>query len=556
MVTQFRPSHLNRYRQIASLMVRHGLGHFLNVLGLERFVPFNLSRVSIRRDRRRTRPESIRMCIENLGTTFVKLGQLMSTRQDLLPPEYQEELAKLQDDVKHVPTDVIMELVVSELGKPLDEVFDEFEAEPLASGSIGQVHGATLLDGTKVAVKVRRPGVVKQVELDLEILRDLASNAAELWDFGRQYDLVGLVEEFSDSLREELDYKNEARNAKRMAENFADDPGIHIPKIYLEATSSGMLTMERIYGIKVTDSERLDTAGIDRTALSEKAARIILKMVFEDGLFHADPHPGNFFIEPDGRIGLIDFGLVVALDDNTRDELIDLVLAATGDDAHRLVDSIQDIGMVKSGMDIDALQRDLGRLRARYQGVSLGEVQFGPALNEVLALARRHRLQLPANLANLFKAMLMAEGVGKRLNPEFNLTTVLQPYGDKLIQLRYSPTRWARKFSQAGLEAAWLSTELPHRLRRILGDMERGGLGVRLEPVGVEHILQRLERIAYRVILGIIAAAVVIGLAVLLTVNDGPRFERLVVVLFVIGFVFAVLVGLWSMWSLLRRDRR
>ena len=435
----------------------------MNVLGLRRFAPFSVANlIFLRRGKPSSEPETIRKCPEEMGTTFVKLGQILSTRSDLIPPEYQQELAKLQDNVKTVPSETIMDLVVSEIGGPIDQVFSNFDLEPLAAASIGQVHLATLIDGTEVVVKVRRPGVVEQVEIDLDILHHLAVSASRFSRFENQYDLVGVVDEFSDTLREELDYRNEARNAERMAKNFAEDPSIHIPHIFWEATTSGMITMSRITGIKGTDSEGLDVAGVDRKALANRSAEIILKMIFEDGLFHGDPHPGNFFIEENGRIGLIDYGQVGILDDLTRDRLIDLVLAARSQDSHRVVDAIQDLGMGKNIPDLDALRKDLVRLSFRYYGLSLGDIQVVSMLNEVLDLARRHRLKIPTNLANLIKALLMAEGIGRHLDPEFSLAAVISPYAHKMVELRYSPTRREEKYAQAGLDAAALATELPH----------------------------------------------------------------------------------------------
>ncbi len=398
------PSHLRRYRLITRVIIRHGLGFFVNVLGLGRFAPFSVANVLFRRRREPgSQPETIRQCLEEMGTTFVKLGQILSTRSDLIPPEYQEELAKLQDDVKAVPSETITDLVVSEIGRPIDQVFSSFDLEPLAAASIGQVHLATLIDGTEVVVKVRRPGVVEQVEIDLDVLHHIANSASRFSRFSDRYDLIEVVEEFSNTLMEELDYRNEARNAERIAKNFAGDQSIHIPRIFWEATTSGMITMSRITGIKVTDSEGLDAAGVDRQALANRSANIILKMIFEDGLFHSDPHPGNFFIEGNGRIGLIDYGQVGILDDRTRDRLIDLVLAARNQDSHRVVDALQDLGMGKDIHDLDALRKDLVRLGYRYYGQSLGDIQVGAALNEALDLARRHRLKFPTSLANLMK---------------------------------------------------------------------------------------------------------------------------------------------------------
>jgi len=523
----------------------------VNVLGLRRIAPFSMVNVIFRRrGGPSSQPETIRKCLEEMGTTFVKLGQILSTRSDLIPPEYQQELAKLQDNVKTVPSETIMNLVVSEIGRPIDQVFSNFDVEPLAAASIGQVHLATLIDGTEVVVKVRRPGVVEQVEIDLDIFHHLAVGASRFSRFSDRYDLVEVVDEFSYTLREELDYRNEARNAERIAKNFAEDQSIHIPHIFWEATTSGMITMSRITGIKVTDSEGLDAAGVDRKALAKRSADITLKMIFEDRFFHSDPHPGNFFIEKNGRIGLIDYGQVDILDDLTRDRLIDLVLAARSQDSHRVVDAIQDLGMGKNLPDLDSLRKDLVRLSFRYYGQSLGDIQVRAAMNEALDLARRHRLKIPTNLANLMKAILMAEGIGRHLDPEFNLAAVITPYAHKMVELRYSPSLRGEKYAQAGLDAAWLATELPHMVRRVMADVEAGGLRVRLEQAGLDRIFRRFRRTVNRIILGMIAAASLNALAVLLTVSDQSELERWAGTAFIVGLIVVAFTGILLVWGL------
>lgn len=552
MVTHhLRPSHLRRYRLLTRVVIRHGLGFLLGALGLRRFAPFSVGNAIFRRrGEPSSQPESIRKCLEEMGTTFVKLGQILSTRSDLIPPEYQQELAKLQDDVKTVPSEIIADLVVSEIGGPIDQVFSKFELEPLAAASIGQAHLATLIDGTEVVVKVRRPGVVEQVEIDLDVLHHLAVSASRFSRFRDQYNLVEVVDEFSYVLKEELDYRNEARNAELMAKHFAEDPSIHIPRIFWEATTSGMITMSRITGIKVTDSEGLDAAGIDRKAVANRSASIILKMIFEDGFFHADPHPGNFFIEENGRIGLIDYGQVGILDDLTRDRLIDLVLAVRSQDSHRVVDAIQDLGMGKDIPDLDAFRRDLVRISFRYYGQVLGDIQLGSALNDAFDLARSHRLKIPTNLANLMKALLMAEGIGRHLDPEFSIAAVITPYAYKMVELRYSPTRREEKYAQAGLDTVWLATELPHIVRRVLADVEAGGLQVRLDQAGLDHMFRRLHRTANRIIFGIIAAASLNALAVLLTISDQSELERWAGTAFIVGLIVVAFTSILLVWSL------
>jgi ubiquinone biosynthesis protein len=549
-------SYRHRYRQIAETLARHGLGYLVGVLGLERFIPFHRGLLGHpRRALPYTRPEHLRLAFEDLGTTFIKLGQILSARADLVPPDYQVELAKLQDAAPAVPTEEIQEVIVSELGGPIAELFATFDPVPLAAASIGQAHAATLHDGTEVVVKVRRPGVVELVEADLEILQDLATSANQRWELAADYDLVGLAQEFAQTLRAELDYLREAGNAERFAASFADDPTVHVPRIIRDHSTSRVLTLERVRGIKIDDLAALDAAGIDRRALADRASKLLLKMVFEDGFFHADPHPGNLFVEDDGRIGLIDFGMVGELDERTHERLASVLLAVTTQDTERLVDVLLDLGVARKRIDRSLLRQDLDHLLGRYYGRPLAELALGPMLRDTFTVVRRHHLRLPPNLALLFKMLLMAEGLAATLDPSFNLTSVLTPYAQRLLLRQYSPTRWAKQLGQAGLDAARLGVELPQQLHRIIADLERGGLEVGMRPVGLEPVLGRLERLANRIVLGVLAAAFVIGLAILMAVYHPPGYEQWIGLAFAVGFGIASILGLVLAWTILRSGR-
>ena len=547
------PAHAERYRQIAGALARHGLGYLVGVFGLERFLPFHRGLLGHpRRYEPYTKPEHVRMALEDMGAAFVKLGQILSTRADLLPPEYQAELARLQDRVKPLPVGEVEGVVARELGGPMKSPFASFDPAPLASASIGQAHLATLTDGTEVVVKVRRPGVVEQVEEDLDILQSMAGAASRRWEVADRYDLVGLAQEFAVTLRAELDYIKEGRSAERFAANFAGDATVHIPRVFWETTTARVLTLERIQGLKINDTAALDAAGIDRRALAERAARIVLKMVFEDGFFHADPHPGNFFIEPEGRIGLIDFGMVGTLDGRTQEQLIGLLLAVTSQDPERLVDAFLDLGVARQRVNRALLSQDLGHLASRYYGRSLGELALGPLLGDSLAIVRRHHLHLPPNLALLLKTVAMSESLGVKLDPGFTLTRVLVPYAQRLLLERFSPTHWAPRLERASVDAARLGTELPGQLRRLLSEIERGGLEVGMRPEGFEPLVRRFERLGNRIVLGILAAAFVNGLAVLMSVYHPPGWQWWVGVAFGGGLLLAAALGIYLAWTIWR----
>jgi ubiquinone biosynthesis protein len=538
-----RSLHLNRSRQIAGVLLSHGWDFLRNneeQTGATASVAAN------------ARPLHLRLALEELGTTFIKLGQILSTRADLLPPEYLAELTKLQDSAPPVAFEEIQQALVAELNQPIKEVFAQFDPVPLAAASIGQAHAATLWDGTEVVVKIRRPGVVEQVNEDLEILKELAATASRHWNFADRYDLSGLVEEFSQTLRSELDYIREGHNAEKFAANFAADPLIHVPRVFWEATTSRVLTLERIRGIKINDLEGLDEQGTDRRWLAHYATSVVLKMVCEDGFFHADPHPGNFFIEPQGAIGLIDFGMVGVLDEQTQELLAELLITINHQNADRLVDVFLDLGITRKGVDRASVRRDIERLLSTYWGLPLGELKVAALLNDVYSVMRRHHLHLPSNLALLLKTVIMIEGLGVNLDPDFHLTNSLTPYTERLVLRQYSPIRWVRNFGRASLDLAKLGVEMPQHLRRIVTAAENGSLQIGMRPEGFDPVIDRLERIANRIVLGVIAAAFINGLAVLVSVYRPPGWERWGWVVFAFGFVCALLLGVYLAWTILR----
>ena len=550
MIAWRKDLHFRRSREIASVLFSHGWETLI-----ENFKPARIGRFRNHVKERTAalnRAEHLRSAFEELGTTFIKLGQILSTRADLLPPEYLAELTKLQDSAPEFPFALVEQTLVAELGRPLDEIFLQFDREPLAAASIGQAHAAIMHDGTEVVVKIRRPRVVEQVNEDLEILKELAATASRHWEFADQYDLVGLVEEFSETLRAELDYIREAHNAEHFAANFAGDPAIHIPQVFWETTTPRVLTLERIRGVKINDLQGLDEQGTDRKWLAEYATGVVLKMVCEDGLFHADPHPGNFFIEENGTIGLIDFGMVGVIDERTQRHLADLLIAINQQDADRLVDVFLDLGVTKKRIERALVRRDIQHLLSTYWGLPLSELKISALLNDVFEAMRRHRLHLPSNLALLLKTVIMIEGLGVNLDPEFHLTTVLAPYTEKLVLQQYSPFRWIRGLGRASLDLARLGSEMPQQLRRIVSAAEDGNFQIGMRPEGFDPVINRLERISNRIVLGVIAAAFINGLAVLVSVYRPPGWEHWAWVVFAFGFLCALLLGMYLAFSILR----
>ena len=543
-----------RYQQIGDVLARHGFGYLASMTGLTRWLPFHHGMLGHeRRDDRYTTPEHLRLALEELGPTFIKLGQLLSTRSDLLPADYLVALSKLQDGARPVAAVVIRELIEQELGAPVEELFATFESEPLASASIGQAHAATLQDGTSVVVKVRRPDVIPTIETDLEILRNVAHQASRHWRAAAVYNLTGLVSEFARTLRGELDYLQEGRNAERFADNFRSDPDVRIPQIFWATSTSRVLTMERIVGIKVDDLDALDRAGIDRAALAARAARVALAMVFDHGFFHADPHPGNLFIEPTGRIGLIDFGMVGEVDDTLREQLSTLLTALTGHRADPLAEALLELSVVKRTVDRDQMDADLTEFMALYQGRRIGEVAIAPLITQLLALLRNYHLQLPRNVPLLLKFILMVEGMGVHLYPQFNLGEILKPYAQRMAMARFSPKALARLLAQSGQDAAELALDLPTSLRRILSRIDADGVEVHVRASDLELALGRAERIGNRLVVGIIAAALIRGIGEL-TEGDSRRWSSWEVPLMRGGLGVTTALAGYLVWTA-RRSR-
>ena len=524
-------SHRDRYREIAETLSRHGMGLIVDLAGLEQLVPFHRGLLGHeRRAEPYTRPEHVRLALEQLGTTFIKLGQVLSTRPDLVGEAYATELAKLRDSAPAVPPSDVLEAVASELGSSVGEAFRSFDREPLAAASIGQAHAAVLHDGTEVVVKVRRPGVVEQVEQDIEILHNLAARAQHRWEGAARYDLVGLAGEFALTLRAELDYLQEARSAERFAAAFRGDHGVHIPRVFWQTTTSRVLTLERMRGTNVADVAALDAAGIDRPLLAERATRVVAQMVFDDGFFHADPHPGNFFIERDATIGLIDFGLVGEVDAELRDRLGALLVGLASEDADRITTAVLRLTIARGPVSRTRLRADLERLVRSYSGQAIGDLPLGALIREVLGILRRNDLQLPAELALLIKTVVMLEGLGARLNPDFRFGEVLAPYAQRFVAHMLSPAAVIRRLQATGLDVAQLGLEFPEHLRRLLDLLENDGLQVRLSPDELRELASQLRRREDRLAAAVVVAALVqpiVDLALAARTGERPRTRPL-----------------------------
>ena len=451
-----------------------------------------------------------------------------------------------------MPEDQIRAELYEELGRPIEDAFKSFDFTPLASASIGQAHAATLLNGTEVVVKLRRPGALALVTDDLRILQDLAQRASRYWDAARDYDLIGIAQEFAQTLRTELDYLHEAHNVERIAENFADDETIHIPRVYWELTTARMLTLERIYGCKITDFASIEADGLSRAAIARRAAYLLLTMILDHGFFHADPHPGNVLVEQDGRIGLIDFGMVGAVDAATQGRLLRLVMGISEQNAGALADVILELGIPSAHVDRNTLRRDMQRLLDHYGDSVLGDVPVGAFLSEVMEAIRRQHIRLPSDLALLFKALAMGEGLAKELDPGFNLLEVYIPITRELVSRQVTPAAWTKQLLLAGIDALQVTMQVPQQLRRILGDIERGGFEVNLQPASFDPYFVRLERLVNRVLIALLAATCTISTAMIVAAYHPTNLDWAAETLFFLALVFAGVFGVYILIALAR----
>jgi ubiquinone biosynthesis protein len=510
--------HFRRYRQIAMVLAKYRLEEVLKYVGLERYLIFRwLLRGNPWRKLPYSKPERMRMAIEELGTFFVKLGQVLSTRTDLLPLSYTKELSKLQDALQPLPVEDMKNVITGQFGRPIEELFSHFDDHSIGVASIGQVYDCTLANGTKVVVKVQKPGVPQLIEEDMYILRRAAAAATKSWKGSEQYDLVGVAQELSDTIKMETEYIQEAHNAEYFTRFFQKDRSVHVPKIIWEYTTDKVLTMERIEGIRILDIESLQKAGFDLKDLAVRCVNLWLKMIFEGEIYHADPHPGNLFVEKDGRLALIDSGMVGFIDDEVRWNLVNMLKGIFDSDADLLIDSLIELGAVnlRDHECRTCLRKDIKYYMVHYPMTHLMRpsegVNFG--LEQLFTLLRRNHIQIPSTTFQMLKTVVMAQSLGTALDPDFDMFPLLEGYLKHIVHKRYSIFAAIRKLPSDTAQMASLAGGLPQRLNRLMKSVERGDLRVSADVGGVEKHVHHLEGLVNRAVIGIIVMAVILGLA-------------------------------------------
>jgi ubiquinone biosynthesis protein len=548
---------ITRARRILEVLVRNGLGFVVENVGLSRLLPRRRSRQLQERDAAAglTVPQRVRLTLEQLGTTYIKLGQILSTRPDLLPPAYIVELSKLLDSAPPVPTDEIVRVIEQELGGPVERWFADFERQPIASASIGQVHRATLQDGTAVVIKAQRPGVERLVQADLNLIMSQARFLQARSSALRRYGLVDILEEFSNSLRDELDYTYEARNAERLRAMVGGE-GVAIPRVYWDLTTRRVIVLSELKGIQLNEVDRLRGHGYDLSSIAARVVEVYLELVFKHGIFHADPHPANILV-CDRRIGLIDFGVIGYLTPRIREDLGALLMALVQQDADEMVHIIARMGAVSGGTERDAMRRDVQRLIVRYYSASLESLPLAQFLSDILSISFKHHVRLPSDLALLVRTVVILEGVALGLDPSFVLTAILEPFVVQLARERLSPRRAVEEVVRTWGELESVIHVLPRRVDNITRQLEQGQLTIGFEVRRLEQALRKADAIGNRLVFSIIVAAIIVGSALVLQGGDQASLFRLPLTDIVLpipelGFVASALIGIWMLYSIVR----
>lgn len=546
---------LQRVRQIINTLIRHGFGYIVERLNLEGYIPLGkrLFRISKRETVPRNAAEQFKLVLEELGPTFIKFGQILSLRRDILSEDFIRELEKLQDNVPPFPAEHSRQEIQSQFGKPVEELYASFDDKPLAAASIGQVHRAKLFDDREVVVKIQRPGIRKTVETDLNILMNLARLLEKYIPEARLYDPVGMVEEFARSIRKELDFRIEGRSSERFREIFKGSKTVYVPEVIWELSGTRVLTIEYSTGKKVAE---VNGDIRYRHDLAKNFNESYLIQIFEHGFFHADPHPGNIFILDDGRICFHDFGIMGHLDDEMIDNLSSLFLAFMDKDIGQMVDVYLSIGIFTTGeVDFRVFKKDIRDFLELYYDIPLKEFSFAEFMEGLISIGRRHRVKLPTELLMFGKTFMTVESIVRTLDPDFNLVENIKPYTQVLLRKKlFSPSRISRDILKIGMEINSMLRDLPRDLRNIMKHLKEGRIEIEVRHEKLEDLELHIDKASNRLSFGLIIAAIIVGSSIIMQTHIGPLMLGFPI-MGVIGYLVAGFFGLWLVWAILRSGR-
>jgi ubiquinone biosynthesis protein len=559
-VIRKRIRHLQRYREIVNAFIRHGFGFTIKELGLSELLSFpkRLFPEGTKGSFNKSTGERIRLFLEELGPTFVKIGQVASTRYDVLPADIISELENLQDQAPPFPYENVQEIIEDELGHPIADLFKEFNEEPLAAASIGQVHYAVLKTGEPVAIKIQRPNMKGTIETDLEILQDLALLAEQRLDWAAHYQIRDIVDELAKSLLEELDYSIEGRNSEKIANQFKNDSGIVIPKVYWEYTTKKVLTMEYVEGIKLNEAEKLKEAGNNPKELAKNVVNSILKQILVEGYFHGDPHPGNVLALPGDDLVFLDFGMVGRLSSEMKNNLASLVIALMRKKTDDVVKSIMHMGIVPEDIDVMSLRADVDRLYEKYYDVALSTTSLAQVIGDLFAVAYRHHIRIPSDLTLLGKTLLTMEGMVVKLDPEISILKVAEPFGKRLLMERYEPKKVAGNVWDQLVEMGGFVNDLPKTLNEISLLLKKGKVKQEISFPDSDKIINKLNRISNRIAFSISLLSfsiVFMGLIIGSSLSGKTSTFLLKIPTVEIGFGVTVFMFLFLIYSIFKSGK-
>lgn len=547
--------HIKRYRQIVNIFIKYGFGYLMDKIGIINILPAGKMLYKNKQDYKKlTIPQKIKLMLEELGPTFIKLGQILSIRPDIIPKEYILELEKLQDNVPGFDYEKVKTQIEKELECSIDDVFLSFEKEPFAAASIAQVHRAVLKNGQDVVVKVQRPNITGIIKTDLEILRHMAKLVEKHIPESRLYDPVGIVEEFAEAIKRELNFIREGWNIERFNKNFEGDSTIYVPRVYWDLTSQKVITIEYIEGIKVNQLEKLSELGLSRKQIAENGARALMKQIFIHGFFHGDPHPGNILIKPDGKIAFIDFGMMGRIDEETKYKMVDLIFGVINKDTEKIVKTLLDIGVVNKNTDVRKLKLDVEDMLEHYYGKSLKQIKFSELISEMLNITSKYEVKLPSNFTMLCKSIITVEGIGRKLDPEFNIIKIAKPFVKQLLQKRYNLINLMKMVNKSLSELKEVSGTVSKLIKEMYQKIKQDSIKIDFEYNGLEKAVFELSKMINRLVFGLIISSIIIGSSLIIQTKLGPYMYD-IPILGIFGFLVAGLLGVGLAISIWRSGK-